>query len=423
MAALTMNLPDLMVMQWLLVRYVSPNGVHLVPKTLFGFIFLCGRITDGLSCSLIAHWSDACRSRWGRRLPFMRLGLAPFALVFFLLFSPPVDYEHWLNAIHAFILIQCYFILYGIVVTPYLALMPEITPDLKERVDLATSQSVFMVIGTVLFTMAGQVLKQWGWTVLAGAVTVLIILFYLPVAIRIRENPSSAPPGQEPFSYFKSLGLAFRNRPCRFVLASTALYWFGLNGMIALVPYWTVNVLGRGENDVTMLMIPFVAVNVVFFFVFNALATRLGKYVMMLVTLLGSALVMMAMCLVGHLPFGSDFIQTALVIGLFGAPVAGFMVLPFAMLADVIDYDERLTGRRREAIFFGVQGIFQKLMLGMSMLTFTIVPYLGGTGAPTVYGLKLMAFLCGLASLAAFAVFIGYPLRERHGRIVVRGTE
>lgn len=417
MAALSMTLPDLMVVQWLLVRYVPPDKPHLVPATVFGLLFLLGRVVEGTSCSLIAHWSDVCESRWGRRLPFMRLGILPFVMVFFCLFVPPVGEAHWANALYAGILIPAYFILYTAVFTPYLALLPEITSNLKERVDLTTAQSIFLVITNVLFTMAGTVLQQWGWMVLAGLASLLTLLFFIPAATRLREAPRQADDVQQRLRYLESVKLVLRNRPCRIAMASISVYWFGLNAMIVIIPHWTISYLGRSEGDVTKLMIPFVAVNFVFFFVFNALAARLGKYVLMLATFLGSGLAMMAFCLVGHLPFGSLFLQSALVFSIFGAPLAGFMVLPYAVLSDVIDYDAQITGHRREAIFIGVSGVLQKIMLGFSVLTVTIVPYLGGNGEPTAYGLKLMAFLCGLASIAAFLIFIPYPLRDYQGRI------
>ena len=41
---------------------------------------------------------------------------------------------------------------------------------------------------------------------------------------------------------------------------------------------------------------------------------------------------------------------------------------------------------------------------------------IGGTGAPTPFGLKLMAFLCG----TAFVVFLKYPLREHEGKVRLR---
>ena len=421
MGGLTMNLPDLIFMQWVLVRFMPPDAPHLVPAALFGAIVLCSRVVEGISCTLIAHWSDECQSPMGRRLPFMRFGLLPLVLVFFLLFMPPVDHAHWLNILHACVMIPLYFILYGIVVTPYLALIPEITSDLKERVDLTTSQSVFMLLATILFTQAGTVIEKFGWVAMAGGVAALAVLFFTPAATQIKEKPRPATPDHDRLPYFKSIWLALKNRPFRFVAISTAFYWFALNGVIALVPHWTVVVLGRTEGDVPKLMVPFLVSNVAFFFVFNALSAKLGKHVLMLATFLGSVVVMALLCCVGCVPLGSDFLQTALIMSLFGAPVAGFMVLPFAILGDIVDHDEKSTGHRREAIFFGVQGIFQKLMIGVSVFTFTAVQGIGGDGGPTRFGLKVMAAFCGVMSLAAFVTFLRYPIRERGGKITIAG--
>jgi MFS family permease len=428
-----------------------------------------------------------------------------------------MDHTHWLNAAWAAVFVPLYLILYGVVVTPYLALLPEVTSNLKERVDLTTFQSLFMLVASILFALVGVFLKMWGWQIVIGGAAILIALFFLPAALFIREKPLVAAHNHAPLGFFQSVWLALRNRPFRRVIAATALYWFALNGMIALVPFWVVGYLGRGESDVTKMMGMFLVVNLVFFIVFNALSARLGKYVLMLATFAGTAVVMSLMVCVGLIPIGSDYLQTAVVVALFGAPVAGFMVLPFAILGDVVDYDERLTGRRREAIFFGVQGIFQKIMIGVSVFAFTIVPYIGSNGTvhlredgwlvlsgryasqsdtpvvqdsedspeqvpaggirvdaapnalnapwtlhgpdgferkgmgdtvlkdlvpgvysiawgevpgwepparmrpPTPRGLKAMAMLCALFSLAAFVAFLSYPLRERHGRALLVG--
>lgn len=511
MGGLTMNLPDLLVMQWLLVRYMPPDTPPLVPAALFGLFIMMGRLTDGIGCAIIAHWSDGCRSRWGRRMPFLYFGIAPFVFVFFMLFMPPVASTHWLNAVHAFFFIQCYFFLYGIVVTPYLALLPEVTSDLKERIDLTTSQSVFILVGTIVFAGIGGILQKWGWVAAIGGASSLMFLFFLPVLMAFREKPRATAVIHEPLSLIGSIKLALKNKPLRYVIASTTLYWFGLNATLALIPNWVIAFLGRSEGDVTKLMGPFLVVNLIFFFVFNAATRKFGKYVMLQISFIGSGVVIALLALVGSLP-GNPFVQTAIVIALYGAPVAGFMVIPFAMLSDVIDYDEKLTGRRREAIFFGVQGIFQKAMIGISTLTFTVVPYLGADGyqtygpaglvisgvysnaanpasgslrerpepgeiriettpddiqapwtlvgangfrregmgdttianlapgryrvkwgevpgwdtpeaprSPTPRGLKIMALLCGLSALAAFLVFMRYPIRDKDGKISIVG--
>lgn len=515
MGGLSMNLPDLLVMQWILVRYVPPDAdKQLIPAALMGVVLFLARMVEGFSNPFIAHWSDSCTSRWGRRLPFVRLGIVPLAAFFFLSFMPPVDHLHWVNSVHAFVALPLYSLFYGVVVTPYLSLLPEITSELEERVDLATSQAVFLMLTTVLgFSVMPTVLEAYGWGVFAGSAAVAIVLFMLPVATRIREKPGAVRPHLERLGLWQSIVLALKNRPFRYLMLSTSFYWFALNGLVALVTYWVLVVLERGEGSVGILMAPFIAVNIVFFFVFNALSRRFSKYALLLATFAVSGFVMAALALVGHLPFGDKMTQTAVVLSLFGVPAAGFMVLPFAMLADIADYDEEVTGRRREGIFFGVQGVFQKVMIGLSLVALTTVPYLRSDGAkilragesirfsgayaaagsvagkgthapggavedvievlvepaaldapwtlegpggfvragrgsatiaetppgayrivwgdvpgyirplvpatPTVFGLKAMALLCGLACFAACLLFIKYPLRERGGKAVL----
>ena len=136
---------------------------------------------------------------------------------------------------------------------------------------------------------------------------------------------------------------------------------------------------------------------------------------MFLVSTIGSAVAAPLLALVGHLPFGSDLVQTAVAMAVIGIPAAGFMMLPFAILSDVVDYDEQLTGQRREAIFFGMQGVAQKLMLGAGALTFGQLSATGGE--VTEVGLRRVLIAAALGSVAAFVVFLLYPLRERDGKV------
>ncbi len=140
---------------------------------------------------------------------------------------------------------------------------------------------------------------------------------------------------------------------------------------------------------------------------------------MFLVTLLGSAVAMPLLWFVAPtLPFSVQA-QTQIVMALVGVFMAGFMILPIALLADVIDYDEKLTGKRREGIYFGVQSILQKIAIGVSIPVAGFMMYVGGDVTPTERGLKLITLLAGVVALAAFLVFLKYPLKERGGKIVM----
>jgi len=198
-----------------------------------------------------------------------------------------------------------------------------------------------------------------------------------------------------------------------------SFYWFGLNLMIMVVPYWVQDLLGLAEGDVPILMGPFLAMNLVCFFLFNQAAKRFGKHTAFLVTLAGSALVVPALSLVGQLPFGSELVQSAVVMGLIGIPTAGFMMLPFALLADVVDYDEQLTGKRREAIYFGMQAVLQKTMIGASIFAFGLL-VLGGQ-TTSIAGLRAVPLVAAVAFIAGFVAFLRYPLREIGGKVTYIG--
>ncbi len=418
-----MNLTNLVVSQWLLKLYVPNKEKALVNSALFAFIFLFGRIIDGIADPIIGYLSDHLKSPRGRRVPFILYGGIPFALVYFLIWLPPYPGEqHWLNAVYVFALVQILFILLTIVVNPYLSLLPEISSDLKERVNISTWQAVFVMIGTIVFGLMGLVVQSWGWLGMGIVVAALIMISFYPTAFFVKEKftaPQTELPRVKFSLIFEWIQLTFKNRAFVILVIATSFYWFALNMMIMLVPFWVQYVLKMGEQQVTLVMGPFLITNLLLFGVFNILAKKKGKYSLFLVTLFGSGLVMPLLYLVGSLPV-DNLLATQICFGLMGIPVAGFLMLPFAILSDVVDYDETLTGKRREAIYFGVQGVIQKATIGISIAVATWLMYAGGDKLPTELGLKLTAVLSALLCLIGGFVFLKYPLRESEGKTQIK---
>ena len=50
-------------------------------------------LVDAISDPVIGSWSDSIHNRWGRRHPFMYAAAMPFAVCFYLLFSPPAGLD------------------------------------------------------------------------------------------------------------------------------------------------------------------------------------------------------------------------------------------------------------------------------------------------------------------------------------------
>jgi glycoside/pentoside/hexuronide:cation symporter, GPH family len=399
-----MNLTNLVLSQWLYERYVIGG---ILSTAAFSLILLAGRLTDGISDPFIAYWTDISYTRWGRRIPFLVVATLPLAAICFLLWSPPNHASDVVRIIYAAGVCQGYFLLYGLVVTPYLALLPEIGRSPRERLNLTTGQGVATLVGTLVFALSGLIIQQLGYPVLGLVLAVAVLISFYPITFVIRENRPAEHPKGSLGGLFRWIAEVTSNRDFLPLLIGTSLYWFALNLLLMLVPRWVEVRLGLSKEAVTWLMLPFIAVNLVGFFFFNWLAKRLGKFVALMLVFALSAVVF---CLFGWsdqlgLP-ASSLVCAQFVCGLAGLPVAGFGVLAFALLADVIDVDATRTGTRREAIYFGVQAIFQKSMIGLSVVSFAQIQEVLGPNA-----LRWTAAIAGAVCVAGLICFSRYRLR------------
>jgi glycoside/pentoside/hexuronide:cation symporter, GPH family len=405
LGGLGMNLTNLVVSQWLFERYVI--GGVLAPAV-FSIVFLAGRITDGVSDPFVAFWTDNTRSRRGRRMPFLLIGALPFAIVCLLLWLPPMAAGPWIRTLYSAIVIQLFFLGYAFVVTPYLALLPEIAGSTVQRLNLTTGQSIGAMVGTLAFALSGLVIQNGGYVALGCMLAIAVLVSFYPLTFCVREhfvqpeeNRSSL---RQLFTWIVQIS---RSRTFLPLLISTTFYWFSLNLLLMLVPRWVEEVLHLNRDANTWVMLPFIGLNLIGFFIFNWLAKWIGKFRGFLLVLGSSALIFPLIALGGVLPMGSPLLRTQIALALAGLPVAGFAVLAFALLADVIDLDSEKSGIRREAIYFGVQAIFQKSMIGLSVIFFAWSHEVTGTRG--LYGIAVVA---GVTCAAGFIAFCFYPVRR-----------
>src|SRR5690606_19874896 len=82
---------------------------------------------------------------------------------------------------------------------------------------------------------------------------------------------------------------------------------------------------------------------------------------------------------------------------------------PNALIAEIVDYDEHLTGMRREAMFFGVQGLLVKIAMGLSTFAATQLLEIGGFSAERSAGVSWVGPLGALFVALGMLVFAGYP--------------
>jgi len=99
-----------------------------------------------------------------------------------------------------------------------------------------------------------------------------------------------------------------------------------------------------------------------------------------------------------------------ILMGMLGFPYSGLMVVPNVLLSEIIDEDVRENKIRREAMFFGVQGLINNAMISLAAFTVSILhDIFGGT-------LERPAGVIIILPLGAFIALLGYLIIRRMNR-------
>lgn len=385
--------------------------------TIIGFIIIFGRIVDSLADPLVAWWSDNARFRMGRRKFFMVTGAFPFALTAALLFFPPVDGMSGTNAWYIAVVLGLYFFFYTYYMSPNLALIPELSRNHKERISITVMQAIFSIAGAgvVLLTvpMLWEGFQSAGLS-LTGSFRVTMVL--LAVVAMISMFLSAAPVDEKRFSgrqpagvgLFESVKLTLSNSNFITYMIGTILYWFAFNIIRATIAYYPVVLLGRDPGFQTMLMAVLFGTAVLVFLLLPILSRRFTNKQLMLAGMLSFAVLMSFTAFVDR--FGEAKSVAALVhMALMGFPVAVLLVIPNAAVSDLSELDGYKTGRNREAMFFGTQGLFMKINYGIaSAITASLFAFFGKDVAEPL-GVKLAGPVGGIFVLAGFFIFMRFP--------------
>jgi Na+/melibiose symporter-like transporter len=125
--------------------------------TLTGIAIAISILWDAISDPLVGAWSDRCRSRWGRRHPFMLASVVPMAASFICLFWPPEGAQESTSALFLWLLFSVIALRTSLTffMVPYLALGAELSSDYHERTRLSSVRTnVGWFIGVLVPTVS-----------------------------------------------------------------------------------------------------------------------------------------------------------------------------------------------------------------------------------------------------------------------------
>jgi GPH family glycoside/pentoside/hexuronide:cation symporter len=404
----------------------------LVPLGIIALIKAVARALDALTDPLMGWLTDSTRSRWGRRRPWILLGAPTAALAFYLMFTPPeslsgANAAAWFAATYV-----CYYLFHTVYIIPHNGLGPELTLDYNERSMLFGIREGFVVLGTLVAAVAPPIFIQSmggaraGYSGFAALLGTLLVLLYVNLVAQVKERQDFI--ARPPNPLIPGLRRVFRNRAFRILLVVylTSSTTGAIPGL--MMPYFTKYVLQPGNPDIWLAIFLGVYFGAGFLFlpVWIWLARRFEKKPVWLVSFLPSISGSIMLFFMGP----GDIWPTFFILIWAGAAFGAGLFLGPSMQADVIDYDELYTGKRREAQYGALWSVMTKFVVIPSMsIPLAILASVGYM--PNVPQTEEVQFVIsaifGLApaTTAAIALCIGlmYPISRQVHQKIWQGIE
>lgn len=395
---------------WLLYFYLPPGAPPLVPLVFYSIVILVSKAVNILLGLPVGYISDHTRSRWGRRLPYVIGGATLLPILFVLLWTPPYGGTSTSTSLYLFLVLIAFNAAYEIHQVPYEALLPELAVGEKERVAISSWKTGFLLVGNILAGFTGPLIGKFGYfhSMLIFAVITAPILILPGFFLRKKIDYTFQPIRQ--ISFLTSLKTTFGNRAFQIFAITWGLLWTAATLVLETLPFVVTEVCHLKESDTVYFYLPAIGITLIAFPFITRLSERYGMKAVFRGSLLAGAISLPMLMLIGDRIPIPLLAQGIIWVVLQSASLAGAQIIPSAMVAEITDADERLTGQRREGSFYSVWGLLNQVSSGLGLAIIPLFLLLGRSRSDPQgpLGVRLLGLAGGLILFAAFWVFRQY---------------
>ncbi|MFT7242708.1 MAG: GPH family glycoside/pentoside/hexuronide:cation symporter [Candidatus Azotimanducaceae bacterium] len=361
------------------------TDVLLIAPAVMGTIFGISRVWDAVSDPLVGYLSDRTKHSLGRRRLWLLLSILPVSAGFIMVFSPPASLSGSALMLWMAAGVIGFYSAMTIFIVPHMSLGAELTTNYHERSRLYGLRHASFTIGSILAVGSMHLLFQaeqeseqavrelaFELSVLAAVITAGLILF---AVIRLRENQDfQGRVNESPFAAFRDV---WRNKHARLVLVVTFIEHTGSAVIGLLTLYVAQYVVGRPELAAIIILSYFIP-STLSVPMWVPLSRKFGKIRLWIFSMLLTGVSFGAMF---FLPFIEMDARVTLIFSaaVFAGLAAGCggTIAP-SVQSDIIDYDEYLTGERKEGSYFAAFNFVHKSAIGvMTLITGYVLQFSG----------------------------------------------
>ncbi|MFT5012714.1 MAG: GPH family glycoside/pentoside/hexuronide:cation symporter [Dinoroseobacter sp.] len=408
------------------------TDVLLIAPAVMGTIFGVSRVWDAVSDPLVGYLSDRTKHPLGRRRLWLLLSILPVSAGFIMVFSPPDSLTGMSLIAWMAVGVIGFYSAMTIFIVPHMSLGPELTSNYHERSRLYGLRHAAFTIGSILAvgSMAllfnaeqesGQAVRELAFelSVIAALVTAGLILF---AVVRLRERRDfQGRVNESPFGAFKDV---WRNKHARLVLVVSFIENTGSAVIGLLTLYVAQYVVGRPELAAPIIL-TYMIPSTLSVPMWVPLSRKFGKIKLWIFSMLLTGLSFGAMFMLPFIDMGDR--TTLIFVAAFFAGLAagcGGTIAP-SVQSDIIDYDEYLTGERKEGSYFAAFNFVHKSAIGVMTLITGYVLQFSGFSPNQVQTQEVqvsMVFLYGMLPLICYLIgaylFSKFTLDEKEHQLM-----
>jgi len=349
--------------------YVDELGLAVAMAAIINIVYA---IWDAVNDPLVGYLSDNTRTRWGRRRPWLLIGLPFYVGILVLVYAVPEPFKQgsvlfW----YALIMFTLFEGAYTVMQVNYSALFPELFQSFRERARAGPYYQGLCMLGELVgFSIPPIIYAAYGFVPMA-----VVFAGIAGIALFIAITGNSEDPKvlkTPPLNLKDAFEDVLKDRP--FWLFSIALTFLAFTtGIYTLAtPFWVKYSLGASPQTTSLIF-------AIVFIIAILSVTAWGRLVGILGikrTWLWSIVVMAASAII--LGLAPDTLIGGIGAAVAGAGLGGVKVCREMIMASFVDRGWKRTGHRREGLYYSLLRVVGKLSKILEALALTLLGALFG---------------------------------------------
>ena len=391
------------------------TDVLLIAPAVMGVIFSISRIWDAVSDPIAGYLSDRTTFKFGRRRTWMLISFIPISFGFLAVFSPPESMQGQSLDLWMMIAILSFYSAITLLNVPHMALGAELSEDYHERTRLFGVRHIGFTLGSILALVSMSLLiseennpdgdvRQLASSLAFYAIGAMSLMIFFAVS-KLKENPEfQNRVNKNPFKAFRDVWI---NPHAKILII--VLFIENLGGaVIGVLTLYVTQYIVEAPAWAPLIIFAYMLPSALSVPLWIPLPRRFGKIRLWVFSLAFTGISFGGIFIIPFL----DSVSDRLIVMFIGAALGGMAAgcggaIGPSVKGDVIDYDEYLTGERKEGSYFAALNFVFKSATGIMLLVTGFVLQFSGfiPNQPQTMEVKIaLISLYGLVPLVFYSL-------------------